>query len=333
MGYFSAERTGRGQSVDVAQYEVFFVLLENLALDYFLRGMVRGRHGAAHPRLHPYDVHRASDGWVVVAAPTPDAWAGLRDLIAFHDPAYDDRDFRLAHREPVDAAIAEFCRGRTREELERLGREHDVAINRIMNIADIANDPHYRARGMFLEWEDPVAGRVKEPEWRLDSPRPRAAFGAALRGWARTTSKSSPRSCTTRPRRSPSSTAGERSVPTPPRGVPERNRRSFPATPRDSRWTDPSCQRTRSRTSWTPSSTLTTFPSEVVPWTAYPEFPHPEYRAMGEAGWLGLTTPVAFGGRGLPGCPRWRPPLPARIPERDDLRQALGATRVLLRPS
>jgi len=31
-----------------------------------------------------------------------------------------------------------------------------------------------------------------------------------------------------------------------------------------------------------------------------PEFPHPEYRAMGEAGWLGLTTPVAFGGRGLP---------------------------------
>ncbi|MGD0257225.1 MAG: CoA transferase [Thermoplasmata archaeon] len=161
MGYFSAERTGRGQSVDVAQYEVFFVLLENLALDYFLRGMVRGRHGAAHPRLHPYDVHRASDGWVVVAAPTPDAWAGLRDLIAFHDPAYDDRDFRLAHREPVDAAIAEFCRGRTREELERLGREHDVAINRIMNIADIANDPHYRARGMFLEWEDPVAGRVK----------------------------------------------------------------------------------------------------------------------------------------------------------------------------
>jgi crotonobetainyl-CoA:carnitine CoA-transferase CaiB-like acyl-CoA transferase len=98
MGYFSAERTGRGQSVDVAQYEVFFVLLENLALDYFLRGVVRGRYGAAHPRLHPYDVHRASDGWVVVAAPTPDAWVGLRELIGFRDAAYDDRDYRLGHR-------------------------------------------------------------------------------------------------------------------------------------------------------------------------------------------------------------------------------------------
>jgi crotonobetainyl-CoA:carnitine CoA-transferase CaiB-like acyl-CoA transferase len=161
MGYFNAERTGHGQAVDVAQYEVFFVLLENLALDYFLRGMVRGRHGLAHPRLHPYDVHRASDGWVVVAAPTPEAWAGVRDLIGFPDPAFDDRDYRLAHRAPVDAAIADFCRARTRDELERLGREHDIAITRVMDIADIAAEPHYQARGMFLEWDDPVAGRVK----------------------------------------------------------------------------------------------------------------------------------------------------------------------------
>jgi crotonobetainyl-CoA:carnitine CoA-transferase CaiB-like acyl-CoA transferase len=161
MGYFHAQRTGRGQTVDVAQYEVFFVLLENLALDYFLRGVVRGRHGAAHPRLHPYDVHRAADGWVVLAAPTPEAWARLRDLIGFRDAAYDDRDYRLEHRATVDQAIGDFCQRRTREELERLGREHDVAISRIMDIGDIAHDPHYRARGMFLEWDDPVAGRVK----------------------------------------------------------------------------------------------------------------------------------------------------------------------------
>jgi L-carnitine CoA-transferase len=161
MGYFSALRSGRGQSVDVAQYEVFFILLENLALDYFLRGVVRGRHGTAHSRLHPYDLHRAADGWVVVAAPTPDSWRHLRTLIGFTDSTYDDRDYRLSHREPVDRAIAEFCRTRSREELELLAREHDVAISRIYDIADIAKDPHYLARGMFLEWEDPIAGRVK----------------------------------------------------------------------------------------------------------------------------------------------------------------------------
>jgi crotonobetainyl-CoA:carnitine CoA-transferase CaiB-like acyl-CoA transferase len=160
MGYLDAQRTGKGQSVDVAQYEMFFVLLENLALDYFMRGVVRGRHGLGHARLHPYDVHRASDGWVVVAAPTPDAWVRLKSLIGFSDPAYDDRDYRLAHREPVDRAIADFCRSRTREELERLGDAHDVAIHRVFDIADIARDPQFRARQMILDWDDPVAGRV-----------------------------------------------------------------------------------------------------------------------------------------------------------------------------
>jgi len=161
MGYVHATRTGRGQSVDVAQYEMFFILLENLALDYFMRGVVRGRHGSAHARLHPYDVHRALDGWVVVAAPTPEAWHRLRDVIGFSDPAYDDRDFRLSHREPVDRAIAEFCRSRTRQELEEVGRAHDVAITRVFDISDAARDPHFRDRQMFVEWEDPVAGRVK----------------------------------------------------------------------------------------------------------------------------------------------------------------------------
>jgi crotonobetainyl-CoA:carnitine CoA-transferase CaiB-like acyl-CoA transferase len=161
MGYIHAQRTGRGQAVDVAQYEVFFTLLENLALDYFMRGVVRGRFGTGHARLHPYDVHRAADGWVVVAAPTPDAWAHLKEVIGFADPAFDDRDYRLAHREKVDRAIAEFCQSRTREELEQIGREHDIAISRVLDIADIAKDPHYRRREMFLEWDDPVAGRVK----------------------------------------------------------------------------------------------------------------------------------------------------------------------------
>jgi crotonobetainyl-CoA:carnitine CoA-transferase CaiB-like acyl-CoA transferase len=161
MGYIHARRTGKGQSVDVAQYEVFFVLLENLSLDYFMRGVVRGRFGTGHARLHPYDVHRAADGWVVVAAPTPDSWTLLRSVIGFTDPAFDDRDYRLAHREPVDRAIGAFCASRTREELERIGREHDIAISRVFDIADIAHDAHFRQRKMFLEWEDPVAGRVK----------------------------------------------------------------------------------------------------------------------------------------------------------------------------
>ena len=161
MGYVSAQRTGRGQSVDVAQYEVFFSLLENLALDYFVRGVVRGRYGTAHARLYPYDVVRASDGWVVVAAPTTDAWGKLARLMDLKDPAWGTDAARRAHRAEIDARISAYCGARTVRQLEDLGREGDVAISGVFDIARIARDPHYADRGMFVEWDDPVAGRVK----------------------------------------------------------------------------------------------------------------------------------------------------------------------------
>lgn len=161
MGFIHAERTGKGQVVDVAQYEVFFTLLENLALDYFARGVVRGRFGNAHPRLHPYNLVKAADGWVVVAAPTPASWKRLSDLLGLEDPRLEDPSFRIAHRELVDPAIERFCAARSVEELEGIGRQNDTAISRVYRIDEIARDPHYQARGMFLEWLDPVAGRVK----------------------------------------------------------------------------------------------------------------------------------------------------------------------------
>jgi crotonobetainyl-CoA:carnitine CoA-transferase CaiB-like acyl-CoA transferase len=161
MGYIHAQRTGKGQVVDVAQYEIFFTLLENLALDFFMRGVVRGRFGNAHPRLHPYNLVRAADGWVVVAAATPASWGRLRDLLGVTDARLDDPSFRTSHRNLVDPIIERFCSERTVEELERLGREHDTAISRVYRIDEIARDPHFQQRGMFLEWTDPVAGPVK----------------------------------------------------------------------------------------------------------------------------------------------------------------------------
>jgi crotonobetainyl-CoA:carnitine CoA-transferase CaiB-like acyl-CoA transferase len=161
MGLLSSQRTGKGQVVDVAQYEVFFGLLENLALDYFMRGVVRQRHGNAHARLHPYDLLPARDGWVVLAAPTLESWGRLKSLLAMSKPEWDDMAWRTTHRAEVNRVLVEFTRSCTVAELEALGRKHDIAVSGVYDIAAIARDPHFQQRGMFLEWEDPVAGKVK----------------------------------------------------------------------------------------------------------------------------------------------------------------------------
>ncbi len=160
MGYVSAQRTGVGQSIDVAQYEVFFQLLENLALDYFARGVVRGRHGRGHPRLYPYDLYRARDGWVAVAAPTDESWRSLCALVGIDRTEWDDPEARRRDREEIDRILSAFCAARSADELEAAARAADVAIAPVRDIAALSKDPHYRARGMFLEWTDPVAGPV-----------------------------------------------------------------------------------------------------------------------------------------------------------------------------
>ncbi|MCI4338609.1 MAG: CoA transferase, partial [Thermoplasmata archaeon] len=40
-------------------------------------------------------------------------------------------------------------------------RAKDCAVGGVPTIDQLAEDAHYRERGMFLEWEDPVAGRVR----------------------------------------------------------------------------------------------------------------------------------------------------------------------------
>lgn len=161
MGYVHAQRTGQGQVVDVAQYEIFFLMMENMALDYFARGQVRQRVGNAHPRLHPYEVLRAKDGWIVLAAPTPGSWRKLRELFHLPDTVeWNDMAWRASHRSEVNPALEAFTRGRTVAELEAWGLAHDVAFAPILSMADIARNPHYKERGMLLDWDDPVAGRV-----------------------------------------------------------------------------------------------------------------------------------------------------------------------------
>ncbi|MGI0133067.1 MAG: CaiB/BaiF CoA transferase family protein [Thermoplasmata archaeon] len=160
-GVVSARRTGRGQAIDIAQYEVFFTLLENLALDYFLRGVVRARHGRGHARLYPYDLYPSQDGWVVVAAPTPESWIRLRDFLGIPPGRFDDPTLRRERRGELDALITAATRARSAKDLESDARASDVSISRVYDIAEIARDPHYREREMLIEWDDPVAGRVK----------------------------------------------------------------------------------------------------------------------------------------------------------------------------
>ncbi|HEV8715719.1 MAG TPA: CoA transferase, partial [Candidatus Binatia bacterium] len=67
-GYTYAQRTGKGQSIDISQFESIHHLLSGTMVEYFADGFIRGRSGNKATAFQPYDAFQAQDGWVVIGA-------------------------------------------------------------------------------------------------------------------------------------------------------------------------------------------------------------------------------------------------------------------------
>ena len=148
--------SGRGQVIDVALYEAVFNCMESLLPEYSAFGAVRQAAGSALPGIAPTNAYRCKDGGYVLVAGNGDsifrrlmAAIGRPELGA--DPSLADNAGRVARVTELDSAIGAWTERLTVDEaLAALDAAH-VPAGRIYTIADIAADPHYRARGMLEE--------------------------------------------------------------------------------------------------------------------------------------------------------------------------------------
>jgi L-carnitine CoA-transferase len=164
-GLIHARATGQGQSIDVALFEAIHRTLSGTMIDYFHDGIVQERYGNRSRQFQPIDSYRAADGWVMIAAV-----GGLYDRLCRAiglDPG--EPKWRSAHTNLDSPEGVEFDRffrqwvgERTvAEVVEILGNQAKVPCGPILSSKDIAEDPHYRARGVHVEWEDEQVGPVK----------------------------------------------------------------------------------------------------------------------------------------------------------------------------
>jgi len=79
------------------------------------------------------------------------------------DPALAQNDGRVAHVERIDAAIGEWSARQTLDDVLAALNEARIPAGRIYDVADIAADPHYHARGMIVEDALPDGTPVQVP--------------------------------------------------------------------------------------------------------------------------------------------------------------------------
>ena len=164
-GYINAQRTGKGQAIDISQFESIHRLLSGTMIEYFADGFIRGRSGNKATAFQPYDAFQASDGWVVIGAVGYSVFSRVCPVLGL-DP--DEEKWKIACTEvnssegiEFDALLRGWVAERTVEEVVEALNAAQVACSPIMNSKDMAEDPHYKTRGVHTEWEDVQVGKVK----------------------------------------------------------------------------------------------------------------------------------------------------------------------------
>lgn len=146
---------GAGQVIDVALHESVFNAMEGMLPEYSARGEVRAPAGSALPGIAPSNAYRCSDGVVLIAGNGDAIFTRLMTVIGRGDlggrPDLASNQGRVKAAAELDQAIGEWTERHTvTDALAQMGAA-SVPAGRIYDIADIAADPHYRARDMILK--------------------------------------------------------------------------------------------------------------------------------------------------------------------------------------
>ncbi len=159
------ERSGLGQYIDVALFDVQIACLANQASNFLNGALVPQRLGNAHPNIVPYQSFATQDGDIVLAigndgqfarfcqAAGQPAWA--QDLRFATNPA------RVAHRSALVAQIEALTRSRTTAQWLRVLAQADVPCGPVNRIDQVFADPQVQARELVQSMPHASAKDVK----------------------------------------------------------------------------------------------------------------------------------------------------------------------------
>ncbi len=161
-------RSGRGQVVDVAIYEAVAALMESTLSDYAVAGVTRERTGSTLPGFAPSNAYLTADGaWYIQGANANNPFRRLCEVMGrpelADDPRYATDAARGERMEELDELVGAWVATKTSAELTELLGPAGVPAGPIFDAAMALADPHFRARGMLHEVDEPELGRLVMP--------------------------------------------------------------------------------------------------------------------------------------------------------------------------
>jgi benzylsuccinate CoA-transferase BbsF subunit len=182
-------RTGRGQHIDLSQWEATTCTIGAPLLDWQMNRRIEGTRGNRDPAWAPHNVYptRGHDRWVAIAVKTEAEWQAFCGVLGnppwARDPRFADAFRRLRHQDQLDAHIAAWTRTRDNMEVTRLLQHAGVAAAPAMSCEELFNDPHFTGRGGWGEVHHPFGMEtLYGVHWKLSETPGRIRRAAPLLG-------------------------------------------------------------------------------------------------------------------------------------------------------
>ena len=148
----------KGQVIDTALYEAAFNMLEGVVPEYDGAGVVREPSGSTITGIVPTNTYRCADGkFIVIGANGDSIFRRLCEAMGRPGMAADPRlahnAGRVEHEQEIDAAITAWTESLDSAQALSLLDEARVPSGPIFSVADMMQNPHFVARGLFEQVE------------------------------------------------------------------------------------------------------------------------------------------------------------------------------------
>ncbi len=165
-GYTYVLKTGKGQVVDVAQFEAMAQYMCGVFTTYTMTGKNTERSGNYNPNFQPYNLFRSKDGFLVAIGAFG---AGVYkrcipalgldiDYFNFKDCSSRPATVASPKGQELNQKVIEFAASHTAAEIEQIMEDARVPCATVNTAKSAVENPHYISRGDWIEYEDQTTG-------------------------------------------------------------------------------------------------------------------------------------------------------------------------------
>lgn len=144
-----AVHSGVGQVVDANLLETMFHIMGPLASLFGVTGEQQPRLGSGLPYTVPRGTYRCRDGgWIALSTSSDTVAARVMQVLGVaDDERFASFEGRAGNRDELERLMAQWCADRTQVDALDTLTAAQAAVGPVLDMADIATDPHYAQRG------------------------------------------------------------------------------------------------------------------------------------------------------------------------------------------